>query len=78
LRDAGDLDTLIEHAWVVRSSGFFRGDVGIRDGRIAWIRSEGGEMRSAAARNIIPADGLYLIPGLIESHLHTRGSTRGR
>ncbi len=43
-------------------------DVGVRDGRIAAI----GDLSAAAAPDVIPCQGLHLLPGVIDSQVHFR------
>ncbi|MGH7334976.1 MAG: N-acyl-D-amino-acid deacylase family protein [Candidatus Rokuibacteriota bacterium] len=61
------LDLLIRHGTIVDGSGSarYRGDVGIRDGRIVEI----GRIRSVAQRTL-DADGLIVAPGFIDGHTH--------
>ncbi|WP_128254126.1 dihydropyrimidinase [Falsirhodobacter deserti] len=58
-------DTVIHSGMVVTATDTFRGDIGIRDGRIAAVaeRIEGGERR-------IDAGGRLVMPGGIEAHAH--------
>jgi N-acyl-D-amino-acid deacylase len=60
-------DTLIRGAVVVDGSGQskFSGDVAVRDGRIAEIGRVTG-----AARQTVEADGLALMPGIVDVHTH--------
>ena len=61
-------DVLIRGGQIVDGSGnpWFRGDVGIRDGRIKSV----GRLVGAKASRIIEAEGLVVAPGFID--LHTR------
>src|SRR5882672_8447718 len=60
-------DLLIKNGRVVDGSGMpaFRGDVGVRNGKIAEI----GKLRGAASRTI-DVDGLVVAPGFLDTHCH--------
>lgn len=62
-----DFDLLIRGGRIVDGSGMpgYRGDLGIRQGRIAAI----GHLAGSAARTI-EADGLVVAPGFIDHHTH--------
>ena len=59
------LDTIIRGGTVATASDTFQADVGIRDGRIAQLGTELGE-----ADEVIDANGLLVLPGGIDSHVH--------
>jgi allantoinase len=59
-------DLLVRGARVVTPEGIRRADVGVADGRFARIAPEIAE----AAAETIHADGQYLFPGIIDSHVH--------
>ena len=62
-------DIVIENGRVVDGAGnpWFKGDIGIKDGRIARI----GSLKNAPARERIDATGLYVSPGFIDIHSHS-------
>src|SRR5213593_3642786 len=60
-------DLVIKNGMVVDGSGFsrYRADVGVKDGKIVEI----GKIRSSAAATI-DAEGLFVVPGIIDTHTH--------
>src|SRR5216110_2997124 len=60
-------DLLIRNGRIIDGTGMpgFRGDVGIRQGKIAEI----GKLRGSAGRTI-DAEGLVVAPGFIDNHCH--------
>jgi len=64
------LDYLIENARIVDGTGapWFRGSVGVSDGKIACVRREPNVDREAEER--IDVDGNVLCPGFIDTHSH--------
>ena len=70
-----DAEYLIRGANVVNEGEIFVGDVLVRGGIIAKVQRGGGQlgdgMQSEGAR-IIDATGKYLIPGIIDEHVHFR------
>src|SRR5262245_44301961 len=60
-------DLLIKNANIIDGSGTpaFRGDVGVRGGKIAAI----GKLRDGAARTI-DAAGMTVTPGFVDTHCH--------
>jgi N-acyl-D-amino-acid deacylase len=63
------LDLLVRDGLIVDGTGAppFRGDVGVKDGRIAGI----GELESAAADRTIDAAGRVVCPGFVDPHSHS-------
>ena len=59
------LDVIIRGGTIATASDTFQCDVGIRDGRIVVLGHELG-----AAREVIDADGMLVLPGGIDSHVH--------
>jgi dihydropyrimidinase len=63
-----DLDFFIENGIIViPKSGFFKGCLGIREGKIVGIYDRPFDIKT---RNRIDAKGNYIIPGLIDPHVH--------
>ena len=67
-----DQAKVIRGATIVDGSGQpgFRGDVGIRDGRIDFVSRDGGVAEDVSGREVIEADGLVLTPGFVDPHTH--------
>jgi len=67
-----DYEILIRNARVVDGSGnpWFRGDVGLRDGRISAV----GRLADRSAYRVIDAAGRVLAPGFIDVHTHIEGA----
>lgn len=63
--------TLISNPTIVSDGRRFRGSIVINDGKIVEIL-EGDALPHAACDNIIEATGMYLIPGVIDDHVHFR------
>lgn len=67
-------DLLIENAQIVNvfTGEIYRGNIGIYDGFIAHISSDidNREVLNIESKNKYDAKGKYIIPGLIDSHIH--------
>ena len=63
------MDTLIRGGTIVTPRTLFKADIGIRDGIVAKLLAPG---QACSARQVIEADGLYVLPGLIDAHVHLR------
>ncbi len=61
-------DLLVKGGTAVTPMGIGPADIGIRAGRIAAIGALGG----ASAETVLDATHLYVLPGLIDSHVHFR------
>ncbi len=63
-----EFDVIISGGVIVDGTGFprFRGDVGVREGRIARV----GDLGKATARRRIEAEGRIVAPGHVDSHTH--------
>ena len=68
---AADYDVLIRNARIVDGSGnpWFRGDVGVKDGRIRTV----GRIGNASATRTIDARERTVAPGFIDVHTHIEG-----
>jgi len=60
-------DLLFCGGHLVTGDGFFRSDIAIRDGKIAALDSEIVPQR---AREVIDAQGRFILPGIIDVHTH--------
>ena len=65
---AEPFDLLIRGGTLVNQNGIGPADVGVRDGRIAAL----GDLGRADAARVIPARGLHVLPGVIDSQVHFR------
>jgi allantoinase len=61
------LDLVVTGGTIVSADGAVRADLGVRDGRVVSVGLDLGE---AAER--VDADGLHVLPGLIDVHVHFR------
>ncbi len=57
---------LVKHGQCVNAGGVFSADIGIQDGKIAAI----GKDLVAEAERTIDAGGRFILPGLIDAHVH--------
>ena len=62
---------IISNATYYADDHFFAGDILVAEGRIAGILAPGGAAGLTAER-VIDADGLVVLPGIIDSHVHFR------
>ncbi|MBC2886295.1 dihydropyrimidinase [Ochrobactrum sp. CM-21-5] len=60
-----EFDIAIRGGVIITGSETYRADIGITDGRISSISS-----KITDAAQVIDADGLYILPGGIDSHVH--------
>ncbi len=65
-----EFDLLVRNGTLVSGSGRRQADVAIAAGRFVAITEPGG--LSAAAQQAIDAEGLFVLPGLIDGHVHFR------
>jgi dihydropyrimidinase len=64
------LDLLIHNGTIVTAERSFAGDVGVTDGRISRVTGAGGA--EPAAKRVVDATGLCVLPGAVDVHTHTR------
>jgi len=69
--DAIGPDLLVLGGTVVTASGSRRADVAIRGGRIEAVEANLGGL-AGAAREVVDATGLLVLPGCVDVHTHTR------
>ncbi len=65
---ADTYDLIVRGGEVVNHAGRGRADVGVRDGRIAFI----GDLGQASAGEVFDAAGLTVLPGIIDTQVHFR------
>lgn len=63
-----NFDMIVRGGEVVNHAGRGRADVGVRDGRIAAV----GDLRTASAGETVQAEGLTVLPGVIDTQVHFR------
>jgi len=61
-------DLVVANGTVVNHDGVWRGDIGIRDGKIAGL----GAIGAGGGAQVLDARGLHVLPGVIDSHVHFR------
>lgn len=61
------VDKLIKNGTIVTHTGRFKGNLAVKDGKICGITSPDEEIKAA---EVIDTSGKYIIPGLIDSHVH--------
>ncbi len=61
-------DLLVTGGTIVNHDGIHKGDIGIRDGRIA----DTGSLSGKPADRILKADNLHILPGVIDTQVHFR------
>lgn len=62
-------DHIIRNGYIYSNSDFIKGNVYIKDGQIAAITKEELE---GEAKKVTEAEGLYVLPGFIDTHVHSR------
>ncbi len=62
-------DLVLSGGTVVTAAGRFRADVVIKDGRITGLTSGG---ITPSATEVVDVSGSYILPGIIDSHVHLR------
>lgn len=66
------MDLLIKNGTVVTPGGRMRADVWVENERIAAIAAPAELPAQVSARRIIDASGLYILPGIMDPHVHFR------
>ncbi|MBI4528748.1 MAG: amidohydrolase family protein [Deltaproteobacteria bacterium] len=62
-----DLDLVIRNARIVSPLGVNTGEIGVKDGKITALDGPGSAL---AASSIVDAGGKYVIPGIVDPHVH--------
>ena len=78
------LDLLIKNGTIVTASETFQGDIGIENEKISCIGFPGKldcliqhDPETGKATKVIDAQGKYVLPGLIEPHMHVKAPFSG-
>ncbi|WP_430606700.1 adenine deaminase [Enterococcus sp. AZ170] len=68
------VDMIIQNAWVFQTAtqSFIKKNVSIKDGKFYYISQ--AEMQNLTPKKIIKAENQYMIPGLIDAHMHIESS----
>lgn len=61
--------TLFKDAFLYRDGGFAKGDILVEGGVLAAV---GGEIAGDGTERVVSLDGLYVLPGLVDVHVHFR------
>ena len=61
-------ETIFKNGTVVNHDGVHQTDIAVNDGRIVAL----GDLRAAAAGNVVDCTGLHVLPGVIDSQVHFR------
>lgn len=61
-------DVIVRNGKIVNTDGITQGDIAIKDGKIKQVSN--GEQIEAIAAKEIDAEGLHILPGLIDTHVH--------
>ena len=64
------LQTLIKNGEVYYNGDFVKANIGVKDGKIAFIANAGEEL--PPADTVIDAEGKHVLPGLVDTHVHVR------
>ncbi len=64
----GTYDLILKGGTCVNQDGVHQADVGVNDGKIAFI----GSLNGASADKIVDVAGLHVLPGVIDSQVHMR------
>lgn len=62
-----DVDLVLKDGEIVTPNGVFKGGIAVHGGRITAITSSSG---LPAAAKVIDCDGLHILPGVIDAHVH--------
>ena len=69
------MEILIKNGKIVNAGGSFKGDVLVRNGKIAAV---GKGLDAKTASKTIDASGLYVLPGAIDVHTHLEMPMMGK
>ena len=61
-------DLIIKNGNIVTAESIVQGDIAIKDGKIKEVSI--GQSLQGSANRVIDAEGLHILPGLIDTHVH--------
>lgn len=67
-------DLIIKNGSVISTENTVKQDIGVKDGKIQYVGKLNDDVE---AKRIINAEGKYVIPGVIDAHMHVLAPFQG-